>query len=402
MISEKKTLSNREKIKKIFSDSRLSNSEKSKMVQSILNNKSNTSECNPDAVTKNLPEKNPYQHLNKTCNHYARQCSSYCNICKQYFNCRLCHDQIISDHNMNRFDIHKIICKICHYTQYPSQKCYFCKLKFSDFFCNVCSLWTNDKSVWHCNKCGICRKGGKENFFHCDTCNLCLVNSKKNTLQFQLLEINNSEGFFKILYNNWESDACIPNIEIDTLQEKLEKIPNIGKIEINKIKNRKYVIHFMDKEEHQLQLLQTSVYGKCEANISVLKRHICVNNTSDSNCPVCGEHMFGSTESLHISSCGHSMHSKCFSECIQNKKYRCPLCRKMMINLTQHWKYLENLIAETNMPEEYQFWKTDILCNDCLHKSQTKFHFHGHQCIECKSFNTNIIKIHKYGTHMIN
>ena len=62
-----------------------------------------------------------------------------------------------------------------------------------------------------------------------------------------MLEINNSEGYFKILYNNWESNLCIPNIEINTLQANLEKNTNIGKIEITKIENMKYVIHFMDK-----------------------------------------------------------------------------------------------------------------------------------------------------------
>ena len=46
-----------------------------------------------------------------------------------------------------------------------------------------------------------------------------------------------------------------------------------------------------------------------------------------------------------------------------------------MINLTEHWKYLANMINETPMPEEYQSWKTDILCNDCLHKSQKTFIF---------------------------
>ncbi len=28
--------------------------------------------------------------------------------------------------------------------------------------------------VYHCDKCGICRVGGKENFKHCDTCGMCI------------------------------------------------------------------------------------------------------------------------------------------------------------------------------------------------------------------------------------
>ena len=62
--------------------------------------------------------------------------------------------------------------------------------------------------------------------------------------------------------------------------------------------------------------------------------------------------MFSSTESLHIS----IVVIVCMPSVFQNVykiKYNCPLCRKIMINLTQHWKYLGNLIATTAMPSEY-------------------------------------------------
>jgi RING finger/CHY zinc finger protein 1 len=29
------------------------------------------------------------------------------------------------------------------------------------------------KEHFHCDGCGICRVGGRDNFFHCDTCNAC-------------------------------------------------------------------------------------------------------------------------------------------------------------------------------------------------------------------------------------
>ncbi len=32
----------------------------------------------------------------------------------------------------------------------------------------------DEKKVYHCDKCGICRVGGRENQFHCDKCETCL------------------------------------------------------------------------------------------------------------------------------------------------------------------------------------------------------------------------------------
>jgi hypothetical protein len=40
------------------------------------------------------------------------------------------------------------------------------------------------------------------------------------------------------------------------------------------------------------------------------------------------------------------------------------------------------------MPEEYKNHYMTVLCNDCLHKSEVKFHVMGGKCEECKSYNT--------------
>lgn len=48
-------------------------------------------------------------------------------------------------------------------------------VKIVAYFCEICCLYDNtDKGQFHCDKCGICRVGGKENFFHCDKCNACI------------------------------------------------------------------------------------------------------------------------------------------------------------------------------------------------------------------------------------
>lgn len=41
--------------------------------------------------------------------------------------------------------------------------------------CMQCNFFDDDttKQQFHCNDCGICRVGGRANFFHCSTCNCC-------------------------------------------------------------------------------------------------------------------------------------------------------------------------------------------------------------------------------------
>jgi RING finger/CHY zinc finger protein 1 len=44
------------------------------------------------------------------------------------------------------------------------------------YFCGICKFFDDDltKGIWHCNSCGLCRVGGKDNFVHCDHCHMCV------------------------------------------------------------------------------------------------------------------------------------------------------------------------------------------------------------------------------------
>jgi Zn finger protein HypA/HybF involved in hydrogenase expression len=44
------------------------------------------------------------------------------------------------------------------------------------------------------------------------------------------------------------------------------------------------------------------------------------------------------------------------------------------------------------MPEELKYTYAEVLCNECLEKSEVKFHYYGIKCKKCKSFNTKILK----------
>lgn len=52
---------------------------------------------------------------------------------------------------------------------------FFFFLIFVQYTCLICNLFDDeDKDQYHCNGCGICRIGGRNNFFHCEVCNMCL------------------------------------------------------------------------------------------------------------------------------------------------------------------------------------------------------------------------------------
>jgi len=58
-----------------------------------------------------------------------------------------------------------------------------CETEVGAYYCGVCKFWDDQgpkKKTFHCDKCGICRVGGKDNFWHCDTCAMCYSPHMKN------------------------------------------------------------------------------------------------------------------------------------------------------------------------------------------------------------------------------
>jgi len=123
------------------------------------------------------------------CDHYKRNCNIICTKCNESFSCRHCHDKIkyedIADsrlsHKIDRRSITEVICRECNTRQEVSQTCVICLTIFGDYFCEICNYFDNeDKRQFHCEECGICRVGGRDNFFHCSKCNACYSNSLKD------------------------------------------------------------------------------------------------------------------------------------------------------------------------------------------------------------------------------
>lgn len=119
------------------------------------------------------------------CQHYDKHCSIISICCNKQYNCRICHDQIEYDeqidaskeHKLDRFATKELVCNECGTRQIMSNKCINCNIEFGKYYCNICNLHDNEVSrdIFHCDKCGICRAGGRDNFKHCDTCGMCCL-----------------------------------------------------------------------------------------------------------------------------------------------------------------------------------------------------------------------------------
>jgi len=120
------------------------------------------------------------------CSHYKRKCQLVSPCCGEFFSCRFCHDsKHVEDWKLDPDDIHaldrhlvsEVVCTSCQTRQSASNLCVACNISFAAYYCDVCHLYDDagiDKELFHCDSCGICRVGGRENYEHCNVCNLCL------------------------------------------------------------------------------------------------------------------------------------------------------------------------------------------------------------------------------------
>lgn len=104
------------------------------------------------------------------CQHYKRNVKLQCFTCKRWYPCRFCHDAV-ENHSLDRKSTEHMLCMLCGSPQPAAEWCRKCGKLASWYYCSICKLWDddNEKSIYHCNDCGICRIGqglGKD-FFHC-------------------------------------------------------------------------------------------------------------------------------------------------------------------------------------------------------------------------------------------
>lgn len=234
------------------------------------------------------------------CSHYPRGCKLLAACCKQLYTCRLCHDEKVTDHKIDRHATEQIFCMSCSTLQPVAEVCERCHASFARYFCHICKFFddTPDKEIYHCKDCGICRIGSTENTFHCIPCGACM------------------------------------------------------RVE--------------------------------------LREHKHIDRSLHSDCPICGENLFTSRDSVHYLPCSHSIHYKCFDLLYRQGGYGCPICKKSIADFTAAWRRFDRVFAARKMPEIFQNSKVLALCNDCNAKTETPFHYLGAKCLACGSYNTAV------------
>ncbi|KAF4660226.1 hypothetical protein FOL47_007255 [Perkinsus chesapeaki] len=79
-------------------------------------------------------------------------------------------------HELDRTKIEEIECENCFHRQKPAATCEKCGIEFAKYYCEKCKFWDDkglEKGAFHCDGCGICRVGGRENYKHCYGCAAC-------------------------------------------------------------------------------------------------------------------------------------------------------------------------------------------------------------------------------------
>lgn len=135
-----------------------------------IDNTNNTISTTTTTTTTKSPEK----ERKIGCEHYKRRAMFVTPCCNKFYKCRYCHDEK-ETHHFDRKTLTELICVECNTRQKVQEQCEKCFVRFGKYTCLICNLFDDeDKNQYHCHGCGICRIGGRENFFHCETCNMCL------------------------------------------------------------------------------------------------------------------------------------------------------------------------------------------------------------------------------------
>jgi len=337
----------RELIKKIKSDTTLTETEKNIQIQQLMSGnylksiKSNSNES-------------------KICSHYEKYCYKfYFECCNLYDPCKRCHGErnCISKDNLK---VSKITCSICEYEQIPNKFCIQCQNVFSNSYCEICQIWTS-KDITHCDKCGLCRLGKAENLFHCDDCGICF---NKSDLEHKCA--NKSKSNLKSI-SNFKDGICVVCSE-NTFDSQSESFPmNCG--------------HFI----HQTcwtQYIQQGSYKcpYCKKSFGDLSSHWDFIRNQIKTHPLPNDFL-----PIQIGDTVDSTYGKfVVNSIITNGNEILYIGNFPNWNIGKFTKAQGILNSNTVKKNIYK----EIHCNDCEKKSNTIYHPYGLECIECGSFNT--------------
>lgn len=107
------------------------------------------------------------------CKHYMRKAKIKAACCGKLFPCRLCHDDQVKDHKIDRYATEYMFCMLCKKLGEFGKNCQHCGETMASYHCGVCKFLSGDptKQIYHCTPCGLCRIGTPGvDTNHCDAC----------------------------------------------------------------------------------------------------------------------------------------------------------------------------------------------------------------------------------------
>jgi RING finger/CHY zinc finger protein 1 len=238
-------------------------------------------------------------------------------------------------------------CRFCHNDDVQQQSIAKMLKKIEQVSCPVEEMARNAVQVVKCMKCQHEQQLTESNFRNCENCGV---------------EFAKYACFKCKLYNN----------------DPAAQIYHCDECGICRVGSREKYTH-------------CSACGTC-----MQQNHKCVRSkVLEDNCGVCLEYLFTSRRpSTLLPNCGHAVHADCYSQLIRSNNLSCPLCSASLLEkkeLTGYYSELDRIIEQHPLPDEFKGKKSNILCNDCLKKNTVDFHFYGHKCTDCGSYNTRVI-----------
>ncbi|KAG2407693.1 Zinc finger protein [Vigna angularis] len=177
-------------IRRVSRDSCLDPQKKSYIIQNLLMSRWIISQqiSSTEVSIKNDEPEFPGKHpsyrdplkLIYGCKHYKRNCKLFAPCCNQLHTCIHCHNDE-SDHSIDRKSITKMMCMKCLMIQPIGATCstISCNLSMAKYYCRICKLFDDEREIYHCPYCNLCRvgKGLGVDYFHCMNCNACMSRS---------------------------------------------------------------------------------------------------------------------------------------------------------------------------------------------------------------------------------
>lgn len=327
----------RKQILQIKNNNNLSQTDKNKEIHNLMNSKKNEIDLQTNT---NINIDNSCVHYpNKKCNYFYFSC------CDKFVNCMRCHNELLND-NKHIPILSKITCSECKLFQIPSNKCIKCNIKFSNNYCNICSIWTDKEEIYHCDKCGICRVGNEDSLFHCDKCETCFLKINKD--------------IHKCIEISYKEQICAFCLESTHNSQNFTISLKCGHLVHNKC-----LMDASGNGEYKCPTCRKSMY---KMDWTLLRELIKIQ-------PMPDEEIF-EDDIVICKSFGNTLFKVNEIDGI--------MCKGTFINLSNVY----GTINKFNLKKDNR--KVDIYCNDCFEKSNVYFHYLGMECLKCNNFNTMI------------